>query len=128
MGIEPTESEDKAELDRFCDALISIRKEISDIETGKIDKLNNPVKRPPHTLQQIFSSAWDRPYPREEAAFPAPCVRSDSKLWPSVGRIDDSYGDKNLVCTCPPMEAYESPYVVKSDSTSVDPKEAAEMW
>merc|ERR1712013_788310 len=124
LMIEPTESEDKAELDRFCDALISIRKEINDIEAGRIDKLNNPVKRSPHTLQQIFSSAWDRPYTREEAAFPAPFVRSDSKLWPSVGRIDDSYGDKNLVCTCPPMEEYLSPYIV-NDGSTVDPKQEA---
>jgi len=112
LMIEPTESEDKAELDRYCDALIQIRKEIQDIETGKIDRLNNPVKRSPHTLKQIFNSEWDRPYTREEAAFPAPFVRSDSKMWPSVGRIDDSYGDKNLVCTCPPMEEYLSPYIV----------------
>jgi len=128
LMIEPTESEDKAELDRFCDALIHIRKEIADIENGTIDRLNNPVKQSPHTLQQIFNSNWDRPYTREQAAFPASFVTADRKLWPSVGRIDDTYGDKNLVCTCPPMEAYESPYVVKSDATSVDPKEAAEMW
>jgi len=124
LMIEPTESEDKAELDRFCDALIHIRREISDIETGKIDKLNNPVKRSPHTLKQIFDSSWDRPYTREEAAFPAPFVRSDSKLWPSVGRIDDSYGDKNLVCTCPPMEEYLSPYIVNDGSAAADAKEA----
>merc|ERR1719490_553462 len=92
LMIEPTESENKEELDRFCDALIQIRKE----------------------LKEIFSSTWDRPYDREVAAFPAEFVRSDNKLWPSVGRIDDSYGDKNLVCTCPPMESYESPYIVSS--------------
>jgi len=130
LMIEPTESEDKAELDRFCDALIAIRKEIADIEEGRIDRLNNPVKRSPHTLKQIFSSDWERPYTRENAAFPAPFVTSDRKLWPSVGRIDDSYGDKNLVCTCPPMEAYESPYVVNDGSQDpiVDEKEDAEMW
>jgi len=111
LMIEPTESEDKAEMDRFCDALVKIRQEIRDIEEGRIDKLNNPVKRSPHTLQQVFSSGWDRPYTREEAAFPANFVRPDTKMWPSVGRIDDSYGDKNLVCTCPPMETYESPYI-----------------
>merc|ERR1739844_742511 len=114
LMIEPTESENKEELDRFCDALIQIRKEIKDIEDGNIDRLNNPVKKSPHTLKQIFSSTWDRPYDREVAAFPAEFVRSDNKLWPSVGRIDDSYGDKNLVCTCPPMESYESPYIVAS--------------
>jgi len=114
LMIEPTESENKEELDRFCDALIAIRKEIKDIEDGNIDRMNNPVKKSPHTLKQIFSSTWDRPYDREVAAFPAEFVRSDNKLWPSVGRIDDSYGDKNLVCTCPPMESYESPYIVSS--------------
>jgi len=127
LMIEPTESEDKAELDRFCDALITIRREIKDIEDGEIDRLNNPLKRSPHTLQQIFSSSWDRPYNREIAAFPASFVTADRKLWPSVGRIDDSYGDKNLVCTCPPMEAYESPYVV-NDGHSTEEKEAAEVW
>ena len=128
LMIEPTESEDKAELDRFCDALICIRKEIADIENGTIDRLNNPVKRSPHTLQQIFSSGWDRPYTREQAAFPASFVTADRKLWPSVGRIDDSYGDKNLVCTCPPMEAYESPYIVNTENTPMDAAESAEMW
>merc|ERR1712168_436174 len=124
LMIEPTESEDKAELDRFCDALIQIRKEVNDIETGKIDRLNNPIKRAPHTLQQIFASNWDRPYTREEAAFPAPFVRSDSKLWPSIGRIDDSFGDKNLVCTCPPMEEYLSPYIVNDGTDYKDEKKA----
>ena len=127
LMIEPTESEDKKELDRFCDALIYIRREIADIEEGKIDRLNNPVKKSPHTLKQIFSSDWDRPYTREIAAFPAPFVTSDRKLWPSVGRIDDSYGDKNLVCTCPPMESYQSPYIV-NDGTPQDEKDTAEMW
>jgi len=112
LMIEPTESENQEELDRFVDALIHIRKEIADIENGSIDKLDNPIKRSPHTLQQIFSSDWSRPYTREHAAFPAQFVTADRKLWPSVGRIDDSYGDKNLVCTCPPMEEYTSPYVV----------------
>lgn len=116
LMIEPTESEDKAEMDRFCDALITIRREIKDIEEGKIDRLNNPVKKSPHTLKQVFSSSWDRPYTREEAAFPAAFVKSDSKMWPTVGRIDDSYGDKNLVCTCPPMEEYESPFMEKESS------------
>ena len=129
LMIEPTESEDRAELDRFCDALITIRREIKEIEDGEIDRLNNPLKRSPHTLQQIFSSAWDRPYTRENAAFPASFVTADRKLWPSVGRIDDSYGDKNLVCTCPPMEAYESPYVVNDGtSSSAEEKDAAEVW
>jgi glycine dehydrogenase len=106
LMIEPTECESKAELDRFCDALISIRKEIADIESGKIDKANNPLKRAPHTLRQIVSSTWDRPYTREQAAFPAPFVKPDSKQWPTVTRVDDSYGDTHLVCSCPPMETY----------------------
>lgn len=127
LMIEPTESENKEELDRFCDALIHIRKEIKDIEDGKLDRLNNPVKRSPHTLKQIFNSGWDRPYPREVAAFPAEFVRSDNKLWPSVGRIDDQFGDKNLVCTCPPMESYESPYIVSSQGEQEE-KEAKEAW
>jgi len=128
LMLEPTESEDKAELDRFCDAMIAIRKEIADIEEGRLDRQNNPVKMAPHTLKQIFSSDWDRPYTREQAAFPAPFVTSDRKLWPSVGRIDDSYGDKNLVCTCPPMESYESPYIVNEGTFDKDDKETAEMW
>jgi len=118
LMIEPTESEDKAEMDRFCDALVKIRQEIRDIEEGRIDKLNNPVKRSPHTLEQVFSSGWDRPYTREDAAFPASFIKADSKMWPSVGRIDDSYGDKNLVCTCPPMEEYESPYIEESKESA----------
>lgn len=118
LMIEPTESEDKGEMDRFCDALIEIRKEIADIEEGRIDKLNNPIKRSPHTLKQIFSSHWDRPYTREQAAFPASFVMADTKLWPSVGRIDDSYGDQNLVCTCPPMESYESPYIINEGTVA----------
>jgi len=128
LMLEPTESEDKAELDRFCDAMIAIRKEIADIEEGRMDREHNPVKMAPHTLKQIFSSEWDRPYTREQAAFPAPFVTSDRKLWPSVGRIDDSYGDKNLVCTCPPMESYESPYIVNEGGFDKDDKDAAEMW
>ncbi|XP_033337862.2 glycine dehydrogenase (decarboxylating), mitochondrial [Megalopta genalis] len=103
LMIEPTESEDKGELDRFCDALISIRHEINDIENGKLDIANNPLKMAPHTQEQVISSTWDRPYSREVAAFPAPFVKGNNKIWPSVGRIDDIYGDKNLFCTCPPI-------------------------
>jgi glycine dehydrogenase len=99
LMIEPTESESKAELDRFCDALISIRKEIADIESGKIDRMNNPLKRAPHTLSQIVDEKWDRPYTREQAAFPAPYIKPDSKIWPTVTRIDDAHGDKNLQCS-----------------------------
>lgn len=106
LMIEPTECESKAELDRFCEALITIRQEISDIETGKIDRLNNPLKRAPHTLRQIADSNWDRPYTREQAAFPAPFIKADSKVWPTVTRIDDVYGDQNLQCACPPVATY----------------------
>uniref|UniRef100_A0A0K2TMQ3 Glycine cleavage system P protein n=1 Tax=Lepeophtheirus salmonis TaxID=72036 RepID=A0A0K2TMQ3_LEPSM len=116
LMIEPTESETLTELDRFCDALICIRNEIRDIEEGRIDWTNNPVKRSPHTLAQIFDSHWDRPYSREIAAFPAPFVQSDNKLWPSVGRIDDVHGDKNLICSCPPIESYVSPHIVHKQS------------
>ncbi|XP_043268049.1 glycine dehydrogenase (decarboxylating), mitochondrial [Venturia canescens] len=99
---EPTESEDKVELDRFCDALISIRKEIEEIENGKMDMNINPLKMAPHTQQQVIQSEWNRPYSRELAAFPVSFKRTP-KIWPSVGRIDDIYGDKNLFCTCPPI-------------------------
>ncbi|XP_067677789.1 glycine dehydrogenase (decarboxylating), mitochondrial-like [Haliotis asinina] len=116
LMIEPTESEDKGELDRLCDALIAIRKEIHDIETGKLDMNINPLKMSPHTQADVMSSNWDRPYTREQAAFPAQFVRPETKFWPTVGRIDDIYGDQNVVCTCPPMEAYESPY---ADSKNV---------
>ncbi|KAL5285746.1 GLDC family protein [Megaselia abdita] len=103
LMIEPTESEDKDELDRFCEALISIRQEIQDIEDGKISKTENPLKMSPHTQAQVVSDGWDRPYSREQAAFPNFHVKADSKVWPTVGRIDDAYGDKHLVCTCPPI-------------------------
>ncbi|CAH1114079.1 unnamed protein product [Psylliodes chrysocephalus] len=103
LMIEPTESEDKQELDRFCDSLISIRNEIKDIETGLSDRRINPLKMAPHTQEQVISSSWERPYSREQAAFPATFVKPDTKMWPTVARIDDIYGDKHLVCTCPPI-------------------------
>jgi len=105
LMIEPTESESKVELDRFCDALISIRAEIQDIEDGKLDVANNPLTNAPHTMQVIGSDSWDRPYPRERAAWPVEWLR-DAKFWPAVGRIDNAYGDRNLVCSCPPMEDF----------------------
>ncbi|MBC7660255.1 MAG: aminomethyl-transferring glycine dehydrogenase [Chitinophagaceae bacterium] len=105
MMIEPTESESKAEIDRFCEAMISIRHEIADIEEGKSSKESNALKHAPHTAAVIVS-AWDRPYSRELAAFPAPWVK-ESKFWPYVGRIDSAYGDRNLICTCPDISAYE---------------------
>uniref|UniRef100_A0A8C9Y780 Glycine dehydrogenase (decarboxylating) n=1 Tax=Sander lucioperca TaxID=283035 RepID=A0A8C9Y780_SANLU len=113
----PTESEDKAEMDRFCDALLGIRQEIADIEEGRMDSRINPLKMAPHSLACISSSNWDRPYSREHAAFPLPFIRPETKFWPSISRIDDIYGDQHLVCTCPPMEAYESPYEEKRASS-----------
>jgi len=107
MMIEPTESESKDELDRFCDAMISIHAEIEAIAKGKIDKQNNPLKNAPHTTRQIASAKWDRPYSREEAAFPAPWTR-EHKFWPAVARIDNVYGDRNLFCSCPPIEGFDS--------------------
>ncbi|XP_019868372.2 glycine dehydrogenase (decarboxylating), mitochondrial [Aethina tumida] len=103
LMIEPTESEDKQELDRFCDALISIREEIREIEEGRMDIRVNALKMAPHTQEQVISSSWERPYTREQAAFPASFVRPETKVWPTVARIDDIYGDKHLVCTCPPI-------------------------
>ena len=105
--IEPTESEDKAELDRFCDALISIYEEIKAIENGKSDKTNNALKNAPHTQWSVCSSEWEHPYTREEAAFPLAYVVKN-KFWPSVARINNTHGDRNLICTCEPIESYMS--------------------
>ncbi|MGN6418561.1 MAG: aminomethyl-transferring glycine dehydrogenase [Pseudobacter sp.] len=103
--IEPTESEDKAELDRFCDAMLSIREEIRGIEEGKTDKKDNPLKNAPHTQHVVISSDWSRSYSRETAAFPLPYV-SENKFWPSVSRVNNTHGDRNLICTCEPVSAY----------------------
>lgn len=105
MMIEPTESEAKAELDRFCDALIAIRQEIRAIETGEADRANNVLKYAPHTAAVALSDTWNRPYSREKAVFPLPYVRA-RKFWPSVSRVDSAYGDRNLVCSCVPTDAY----------------------
>jgi glycine dehydrogenase len=105
MMIEPTESESRAELDRFCDAMIHIRDEIRAIERGTIDRADNPLKRAPHTAEAVMDDTWDRPYSRQQAAFPADWVR-ERKFWPAVGRVDNVHGDRNLVCTCGPVEAY----------------------
>ncbi len=106
MMVEPTESEPKHELDRFCDAMIAIHAEIEAIARGKIDRENNLLKNAPHTAWQIASDNWDRPYSREQAAFPAPWTR-EHKFWPAVARIDNVYGDRNLFCSCPPIEGFE---------------------
>ena len=105
LMIEPTESEDKGELDRFCDALIAIRQEIEDVVTGTADPKDNVLKNAPHTAAVVTADTWTHPYTREQAAYPLPWVKAN-KFWPSVGRIDNPYGDRNLVCICPPMEAY----------------------
>jgi glycine dehydrogenase len=105
LMVEPTESESKEELDRFCDALIAIRSEIREIERGEADPENNLLKRAPHPLQVVAADAWDRPYSRERAGFPTPATRAH-KVWPTVARIDAAYGDRNLICACPPIEMY----------------------
>jgi glycine dehydrogenase len=103
--VEPTESETKAELDRFCEAMIAIHGEMQAVASGESDKANNPLKNAPHTARVVCADEWDHPYSRELAAFPAPWTRA-SKFWPAVGRVDNVYGDRNLVCSCVGMEAY----------------------
>ena len=103
--VEPTESESRAELDRFCEALISIRAEIQQIELGLMDRNDNPLKNAPHTAASVTANVWNHPYGRELAAFPAPWTR-ESKFWPTVARVDNAFGDRNLVCACPPVESY----------------------
>ncbi|HET8645319.1 MAG TPA: glycine dehydrogenase (aminomethyl-transferring), partial [Vicinamibacteria bacterium] len=105
MMIEPTESEPRAELDRFCEALISIRAEIRAVEEGRMRAADSPLKRAPHTAEAVTAEAWDRPYTRAQAAYPAPWLHG-RKFWPAVARIDQVYGDRNLVCTCPAIEEY----------------------
>lgn len=104
--VEPTESESKAELDRFCDAMIAIREEIRAIEDGNVDRANNLLKNAPHTVADLTSETWDRPYSRQEAIFPTAWTKAN-KFYPAVGRIDNAFGDRNLVCSCLPMDAYE---------------------
>ncbi|MGH7177236.1 MAG: aminomethyl-transferring glycine dehydrogenase, partial [Tepidisphaeraceae bacterium] len=103
MMIEPTESETKAELDRFCDAMIAIRSEIREIEEGRADRTDNVLKNAPHTIASVSKNEWSHKYPREQAAYPLPWLH-DHKFWPAVGRVDNPFGDRNLVCTCPPMQ------------------------
>jgi glycine dehydrogenase len=106
LMVEPTESEDLAELDRFCDAMIAIRHEISLVESGDWDAADNPLKNAPHTASMLISSDWKHCYERETAAYPARGDRR-AKYWPPVRRIDSAYGDRHLVCACPPPEAFE---------------------
>ncbi|HQT22697.1 MAG: glycine dehydrogenase (aminomethyl-transferring) [Sphingobacteriales bacterium 17-39-43] len=103
--IEPTESEPKHELDRFCDAMIAIRAEISEVEIGKLDAVDNPLKNAPHTASVVTADDWTHPYSRQTAAFPLPYVAT-YKFWPSVGRVNDTHGDRTLICSCPPIESY----------------------
>ncbi|HEX4963914.1 MAG TPA: aminomethyl-transferring glycine dehydrogenase [Thermoanaerobaculia bacterium] len=105
LMIEPTESESKAELDRFCDAMIRIREEIRAIEEGRVERQGNVLKNAPHTAEDLTAAEWNRPYTREEAAFPAPWVK-ERKFWPYVARVDNVWGDRNLMCSCPPVESY----------------------
>ena len=106
LMIEPTESESKDELDRFCDALLEIRKEIDEIAAGNYSHDNNVLHNAPHTLEVVTANEWNLPYTREKAAYPLPYLRQGYKFWASIGRVDNAYGDRHLVCTCPPMEAY----------------------
>ena len=112
LMVEPTESEDLAELDRFCDAMLAIRAEIDDVGSGRIAIEDSPLRNAPHTMDDIISETWDRPYSRDLGAYPAPWTRAN-KFWPSCGRVDNVHGDRNLVCTCPPLSAYEDEDEVK---------------
>jgi glycine dehydrogenase len=113
LMVEPTESENKAELDRFCEAMITIRKEIQEIADGKFDKADNVIKNAPHTAKLVISDNWNKTYNREKAAYPLKWIKAN-KFWPSVARVDNAYGDRNLVCACLPIEAYmeEKPELV----------------
>ena len=105
LMVEPTESESKEELDRFCEAMISIREEIREVEEGTADPENNVLKNSPHTMRVAMAEEWNHPYSREKAIFPLDYLRFN-KFWPAVGRVDDAYGDRNLMCSCVPMDAY----------------------
>ena len=104
--IEPTESENLEEIDKFCNALIKIKKEIDLVESSKFDKIDNPLKNAPHTYIELASNDWSHKYTREEAAFPTEFVKNN-KYWPPVARVDNVYGDRNLVCSCPSMDEYK---------------------
>ena len=106
--VEPTESESLDELDRFVDALLAIREEIRAVESGAIDPADNPLKRAPHTMAAVTADVWDRPYSRRQAAFPLE-GQQQNKVWPAVARIDNAFGDRNLVCTCPSVEEMAVP-------------------
>jgi glycine dehydrogenase len=103
--IEPTESEPLAELDRFCEAMIAIRREIAEIESGAQPREDNLLKNAPHTAEHLLAESWKHPYPRERAAYPLPWLRTH-KFWPPVGRLNNVLGDRQFVCSCPPIESY----------------------
>lgn len=105
LMIEPTESESRSEIDRFCDAMISIRKEILDIENGDLDKIDNMLKNAPHTAEEVSKDEWSHAYNRSRAAYPIDEIKQN-KFWPPVGRIDNTHGDRNLICSCPSMEDF----------------------
>jgi glycine dehydrogenase len=106
LMVEPTESEGKYELDRFCDAMIAIREEIRGVERGEWTESESPLRAAPHPAADVAVDGWDRAYPRDQAAFPTASLR-ESKYWPPVSRIDNAFGDRNVMCSCPPIEAYE---------------------
>jgi glycine dehydrogenase len=106
LMVEPTESEPKAELDRFIDAMIAIRHEITAVESSNMNLKDNPLVNSPHTVEALLKSEWTHSYTREQAAFPLPWLRAN-KIWPAVGRIDNVYGDRNLICSCPSVESYK---------------------
>jgi glycine dehydrogenase len=107
LMIEPTESESKAELDRFVDAMLAIRAEADQVQRGEIKAADGPLRNAPHTADAVLADSWDRPYSRQQAAFPAPWTR-EHKFWPFVARVDNAFGDRNLVCACLPIDAYEA--------------------
>jgi glycine dehydrogenase len=106
LMIEPTESESKHELDRFIDSMIAIRNEITAVENGKMDKENNALKNAPHTAETLVNPEWNHPYSREEAVYPLTWLKTN-KYWPTVGRVDNAYGDRHLICSCPSIEDYK---------------------
>jgi glycine dehydrogenase len=108
LMIEPTESEDKRELDRFCDSMLLIFDEIQDVVNGRLLITESPLRNAPHTMDVVMTDEWNKSYSRKKAAFPAPWTNPGHKFWPTVGRIDNVYGDRNLVCTCPPVSSYEN--------------------
>jgi glycine dehydrogenase len=110
MMIEPTESESREEIDRFCDAMLAIRDEIRAVEDGRYDRVDNPLRMAPHTVGELTASEWSHPYTREVAAYPLNEIRG-RKFWPAVARIDDAHGDRNLICTCPELSEYAEPAV-----------------